>query len=48
MDEEGTGGGLSNPKLALWLYVAIIVVAVMFSTTWGRVVPVVAAGFVKK
>lgn len=40
--------GLGDPKLALWLYVAILSVAVMFSKKWGQLVPAITAGFIKK
>lgn len=40
--------GLNDPRLATWLYLALVATAVMFSKAWGGVVTAVASGTKKK
>jgi hypothetical protein len=35
---------MNNPNLALWLYVAILAMAFMFSPRWGEVLKVIGDG----
>lgn len=35
--------GLSDPRLATWLYLAVVATAIMFTQKWGEVVAVVAS-----
>jgi hypothetical protein len=35
---------VSNPSLAIWLYIAILLMAFMFSPRWGRLVSVITTG----
>ena len=39
---------MSNPQLALWLYVAILVMAFMFSPRWGNLTETLSSGIKAK
>jgi hypothetical protein len=39
--------GLADPRLAVWLYIAVVSMAVMFTKKWGQVLSAVSSG-VKK
>jgi hypothetical protein len=35
---------MSNPQLALWLYIAILVITFMFSPKWGNLTGELSSG----